>query len=107
MTVAVRGIFAGQSERTQVRYDQRIYLGVVQPFQVGGQLSNLVISWHGVYGHMDLDTIFVGEADSLRDLVQGKITCKGTHTKVRSRKIDSICTVGDGHFQPFHIPGGA
>ena len=107
MALTVGGVFASQSEGTQVCDDQRIHPGVVQLLQIGGQKGDFIVARHDVHGNMGFDTMVVGEFYGLGQFFRGEVSGKGTHTEVGTGQVYSIRAVENGHLQPFHISGGA
>ena len=104
---AVRGIFPGEGERTQVGHDQGVHPGVVQLFQIFRQPDDFIVSRHGVHGDVTPDTMVMGVPHRLGQLLGGEIPREGAHSKACSGEIYRVCAVGYGHFQPLHVPGGA
>ena len=107
VTLTFGGVFARQHESTQIGNDQRVHPRVLELFQISGELGNFLVAGHGVDGHMDFHTMAVGVFHSFWHLLRGEVTGKGTHSKIRAGQIHRVRTVKHGHFQPFHIPGGA
>ena len=104
--LAVGGIFPRQGKSTQVRQNQGIYAGIIQPFQVGRQMHHFMVPGHGIHRHMNPDPMAVGKRHRLGQFLRGKIPGKGTHTKVRPRQIHRIRAIEDRHPQPLHISSG-
>ena len=94
-------------EGTQVSHDDGVHAGVVQLFQIGGQMGNFIVSGHDVHGHMGLDTMIMGIFYRQGQFFRGEVSGKGPHTKAGTCQIHCVSAVKHGHFQPFHIPGRA
>ena len=106
MALAVGGVLPGQGKGPQVGDDQRIHSGVVQLLQIFGQPGDLVISGHGVHGHMNLDPVAVSEGHGFWQFLRGKISREGPHPEAGSGQVDCVRTIQHGHIQLFHVPGG-
>ena len=107
MPLTMGGIFPRQHESAKIRNNQRVHPGVVQPLQIGGQLGDFLVSRHGVHSHMAFNAMRVGKFYRVRQFLWGKISREGAHTEAGTRQIYRVRTVEDGHFEPFHISGGA
>ena len=106
MALAVGGVLPGQGKGPQVGDDQRIHSGIVQLFQIFGQPGDLVISGHGVHGHMDLDPMAVGKGHGLWQRLRGEVSREGPHAEAGSGQIYRVRAIQHGHIQLFHVPGG-
>ena len=84
-----------------------IHICILQLLQISGQAADFFVTGHGVDGHMDLNTVAVGKFHGLWQLLRSEVTCEGAHTEVGTSQIYRIRAIQNGHFQPFHIAGGA
>ena len=88
--LAVGRILPRQCKRPQIRQDQRIHAGILQPLQILRQLFRLLPAGHGVHRHMDGSAVLVGIAHRLGQLLRRKIPRKGAHSEGRSRQIHGV-----------------
>ena len=97
VTLAAGGVLSHQREGAQIRHDQRVHPGVIQPLQMGGQLLHLAAAGHGVDGDVHLHTVIVGVAHGTGQLLIGKVPGKGPHAERGARKVHRVGAVGYGH----------
>ena len=104
VALAVRGVFPGHHERTEIREDQRVDARRVQLLKISRERGGFVVARHDIDRAVHLHARVMRKLDRLRQLVRGKIGGKRAHTEAGSGQIDRIRTVGNGHAQLFHIP---
>ena len=104
MALAVRGVFPGHHERTEIRKDQRVDARRVQLLKISREHGGFVVARHDIDRAVHLHARVMRKLDRLRQLVRGKVGGKRAHTEAGSGQIDRIRTVGNGHAQLFHIP---
>ena len=102
--LAPGGVLPRQGKGPQVRHDQGVHPGVVQPLQMLRQAGHLVVPGHGVDGAVDPDAVVVGEGHRLGQLLRGEVAGKGPHAEAGARQIYRVRTVEHGHLQPLHVP---
>ena len=88
--LAVGCILPRQRKCPQIRQDQRIHAGVLQPLQIFRQLFRLLPAGHGVHRHMDGSAVLVGIAHRLGQLLRRKIPREGTHPEGSPRQIHGV-----------------
>ena len=104
MALAVRRVFPGHHERTEIRKDQRVDARRVQLLKISRERGGFVVARHDIDRAVHLHARVMRKLDRLRQLVRGKVGGKRAHTEAGSGQIDRVRAVGDGHAQLFHIP---
>ncbi len=107
MPLTPGGILSRQGKGPQIGQDQGVHPRILKLFQIGGKLMDLFIAGHGIDGNVTLDPMLMGEFHCQGQLLGGKVPRERTHPEAGARQIYGVRTVGNGHFEPLHIPGGA
>ena len=101
-----RGIPLGQGQHPHISQDHGGDAAVLQPRQPLGQPVHLLVSGHGVAGHVEGHPPAAAQVRRPAELLRGKVSREGAHAEGVPRQIDCVRPIGHGHLQPLPVPRG-